>query len=284
MELILDACTIIHLLQADIEFEKEDEPYFNHNFFTLLDKLECNITILKVVLDEVNENASKNLTARSEQKLIKNYIDRNIHKYVSYSNFDYLVSLPFVKKVNNYTDDNGELHCTTYALHWSRYVSESIFSVHLFTDDDGVTSDFKEFFEANSLGQILATVDLLNILYQKELIGKQVVLNFAYNLKKLYVSEYNELLQLCKKANFSGGITGIKENALLTKLIGLLNNSDFAKISSDIITDSSFPGIKRNNKSLNVLLDKVLKTDYKKIAIIDKKILDLKHKVWDLAS
>lgn len=281
MQLILDACAVIHLLQVDIEKENNNF-HFNHDYLELLNKLEYEVIIVKKVHDEIKDNYKKNLISIDEKKLIESYINQNLYKLTSYDIFkEYEPFLPFVKRVNDYSDDNGELHSATYALYRSRYEDDSIFQTHFFTDDDGVKKDFNDFFVSNSLGQILETVDLLSVLYQKNFIKKKVIIDFAYNLKKLYVSEYNSLIDLCEKAKVSNGIKGTQEKALLTKLIELLNSINFTEISSQIIPSKEYISIKRANKELDILLSKVLSTDYKKVTFIDNKIQHLKNKMWD---
>jgi len=55
MNLILDACTVIHLLQADIDMQKNnsEELSFCNDFFNLLGNLDEKVVILPKVFDEI---------------------------------------------------------------------------------------------------------------------------------------------------------------------------------------------------------------------------------------
>lgn len=282
MQFILDACTVIHLLQADIVKGGKDNFLINHNFFSLLKKLNCEIVIINKVQDEVRKNFSANLSSLEEQKLLEAYISHHLPNYIDHKDNDYMGFLGFVKSANNYTDDNGELHCATYALYKARYEDESLYQTNFFTDDDGASADFMGFYQANAIGNILATVDLLAVLYHQGLIAKSVVMEFALNLKKLYIADVHNLLQLIDQAKFSGGITGTKEHALLSTLTELINKTAFEDISEKILQSKVYPSFKRNNHSLDKLLNKVVIADYKKIAVIDQKINQLKNLMWSL--
>lgn len=282
MQFILDACTVIHLLQADIVKGGKDTFQINHNFFSLLKKLKCEIVIINRVQDEVRKNFSANLSSLEEQKLLEAYINHHLPNYIDHKDNDYIELLDFVKSANNYTDDNGELHCATYALYKARYEDESLYQTNFFTDDDGASADFMGFYQANAIGNILATVDLLAVLYHQGLIARSVVMEFALNLKKLYVADVHNLLQLIDQAEISGGITGTQEQALLRILRELVDKTAFGDISQKVLLSKSYPSIKRNNSTLDKLLNKVILSDYKKLAVINKKIKQLQRLMWSL--
>jgi len=212
-----------------------------------------------------------------KSKSLVPYIKKTLHGFLEYED-KYKEVIPFVKKVHNYKDDNGELHCTSYALYYSR-CKKTLYETFLFTDDDGAIGDFEDFFKINSIGSILTTIDLLNILYRKENIPKKAVLNFAENLKKLYISDFNELSKLAHEATASKGIKS-RESALLTEIREQLDSIKFDEIKKLISHRSSiYKKIKKHNKKFDELLNKVINLDYKKIKTLDEKIKQL-EKIW----
>lgn len=283
MNIILDACTAIHLLQTDIKKnDSTDELSFHKDFFKLLNKLEEKIIILPKVLDEIKDNVGKNLQEYRYRKFLDVHIERDFHKLVEYID-EYKEVIPFVKSSNKYNDDNGELHCTSYALYKSRYLNDTLYENFVFTDDDGAINDFEDFFKINAMGSMLTTIDLLIILYRKNIITKNVVLDFAINLKRLYVVDLNKLLKLIDNAVLSGAKKGIQEKALLSTVRHLLNSTRFNEISDKLLEHSKlYASIKSNNKEFDQLLQKVIGADYEKIKTIDKKIDQLRHKVWEI--
>tara|TARA_R110002033_G_scaffold9971_5_gene32800 strand:- start:19726 stop:20574 length:849 start_codon:yes stop_codon:yes gene_type:complete len=282
MNLILDACTAIHLLQTDIQKDNLEELSFNNDFFSLLNKLEERIVILPKVFNEIKDNFDKNLKEVADIKFLNSYIQKKFNKFVEYKS-DYEEVIPFVKKVHCYTDNNGELHCSSYALYESRYEKETLYETFLFTDDDGAISDFEDFFKINSIGSILTTIDLLNILYRKSIIPKKVVLDFALSLKRLYISDLSKLLNLIDKSRLSEGKKGIQERTLLTNIREQLNLTKFDKVKEELFNQFEiYSGIKTHNKELDKLLQKVITSDYKKIKTLNEKINHLRHKVWEV--
>ena len=160
MDLILDACTVLNLLQVDIE-EDEEGISFNYNFFANFDKLmSVEIVIVKKVFNEIEANYSKNLKTAMSKKFLSDYIKTNLYKYIHLHqyNSDFESSLAFVKTANNYKYDNGELHSTAYALYKNRYCSTDILKSIFITDDDGAIKDFSQFFQTDMLGQIVVTI------------------------------------------------------------------------------------------------------------------------------
>lgn len=282
MQFVLDACTVIHLLQADIENNDKNELHINQDFFSLLKKLDCEIVIISKVQDEVRANFSANLHSLEERKLLEAYINHHLPQYINHQNNDYEELLKFVKSANNYQHENGELHCATYALYKARYEDESLFQINFFTDDDRALSDFMGFYQANAIGNILATVDLLTVLYHQGLIAKSIVITFAQDLKKLYVSDIHKLLLLIDQAETSNDLAGLKEQALLGTLRELVNTTSFMDIPKKVLESKIYPSIKRKNRLLDELLNKIIASDYKKLDVINHKIKQLQTLMWSL--
>lgn len=279
MNFILDACTAIHLLQTDIK--DGEEASLNIDFFNKFSKADFKIIILPKVLEEINDNIYKNLDTTQDKEFVKKYISKNFYNFLE-SSGEYKEVISFIRDNKSYNDDNGELHCTAYALYYSRYIQDSVFQTLLFTDDDGAIEDFDNFFKINSIGSILTTTDLLNILFRKGLIKKQDVISFLINLKKLYLSELNSIAQLIENANFTSDSKKNVESSLLTKIKELLDSTNFDAVGVLIDTSKPYQNFKRKNQKLDELLRKITTTDYKKIHLLEEKLNQLRNHLWEI--
>lgn len=283
MHLILDACTVLNLLQIDLEEDRESNVGFNYDFFTNIDKLSCSkIVIVKKVYDEITINYAKNLSSATLISYLDTYIRKNLYKYIPFHqpDVDYESSKRFVQTVNNYSKDNGELHSTVYALYANRYNDSHFMKTLFITDDDGAIKDFHDFFHTNMLGQIIVSIDLLTILFSKNLLDKNTLLKFASDLRKHYIQDYNLLLieiDLIKKT------CSTQESALLTKLIELMDTMQFTSLENSIMLHSTYQDLVRKHKRFKTLLENLITQDYEKVEIIDRKINLIKEKLWDIS-
>jgi len=280
MIFILDTCTINNLLQVDlISVDEEYELEYDY-----LDKINHIFTIKfpQKNYDELKDTFFKNFSDRNKIKFIRNYMNRNIHSYVYPINSDdFNSSLNFIKRIcPKYKDENnGELHSTAYALYLNRYENSLTFQTYFITDDDEAIYDFRDIFRSNFLGEIFTTIDLLLILNIYEIISYKNVMDFAHNLKKQYIKNYNDLLNEIQTLQKSQPLP--KESSFLTKLYENINNLNFDKVKTDI-ESPLYNSIKKKQKNIDTLLKNILKDDFKKVEILDKQIEEIKSKYWTM--
>lgn len=284
MYLILDACTVINLLQVDLLCE-DDDCKFEYGYLDKMINTNFEIKITEKVFTEIQTNYKANLTYRYEIDTLGRYIHTDVKKY-TYLELDidaFRSILAFVKTSTGYVKDNGELHSTAYALYLSRYEyaddKSLMLQTYFATDDDGAYNDFVTFFKLNQLGNIFTTLDLLMLLHLKNLFSFNHILNFAHNLKKQYVANLNEVLQEIK--NIQKRVQS-KQSSLLSKLHRYVNKLNFEEISN-LMEDTLYKNIKKEHKSIDALLKILINSDMKKVAILDAKIKEIKTLYWSSA-
>lgn len=282
MKLILDACSILNLLQVDL-YSDADEYKLEFDYLNKLKKIDASFEIVEKVLHEVKSNYAVNLTVNEEKKFIYNYILKYLHTTLADVNQeDFSSALNFTKKVVDYppNKDNGELHSSSYALYLNRYDNNSVFKTYFITDDDGAIDDFKKFFQVNLLGEIITTIDLLLILQINNLITIQEVVNFLHNLKKHYVSDVNNLIFRIQALQKNSPCS--KESSFLTHCLNFINKLEFEHINDQIILHPLYTSIKRKDRSIDTLLKTILTSDFKKVAILEEKLKEIKSYYWTM--
>ncbi len=304
MNLILDTCTINNLLQVDLI--RNDEDYeLEYDYLNKVNQ-HFKIKIPQKNYDELKNTFSKNYSEGNKIKFLRAYISRYVPDYLNAINVsDFDSSLRFIKQVcPKYQDeDNGELHSTAYALYLNRYEKSLAFQTYFITDDEEAIHDFRDIFRNNFLGEIFTTIDLLLILSIYEIISYKNVMDFAHNLKKQYIKNYNDLLfQVQVLQNPRGEFSfedkfSTKESSFLSKLYKDINSLDFGEIRNDmekpeyenikrkqknIMEKLEYKNIKREQKNIDVSLKKFLKEDLKKVKILDEKIEEIKSKYWTM--
>lgn len=284
MYLILDACTVINLLQVDLLCEDED-CRFEYDYLSKIINTNFKIEITEKVFQEIQTNYSANLQYRYQINTLDKHINTMVKQF-TYLSLDQEIFddiLTFIKRRTNYTKDNGELHSTAYALYLSRYkytyTDSLILQTNFVTDDDGAYDDFISFFQSNQLGSIFSTLDLLMLLHIKDVFTFSHIIRFALDLKKQYISSFNILLN---------EIEDLQKKSLPTKTISYLstlhkhiNDLDFEKIE-ETKAHSEYTKVSKSNKKIDSLLTSLLSSNLKKVQIIDKKIKELKNLYWSL--
>jgi len=282
MYLILDACTVLNLLQVDLISNSDDEYNLNYNYIKRVKTIDSfQIQITEKVLEEIKKNYSKNSNIVKKNLFLKTYIEKKLHGLVDYTidKNDFECALVFTKKVTKYSKDNGELHSTSYALYLNKYLKNTVLNSYFITDDDGAIDDFENFFKINLLGQILTTIDLLLILETYNIITLSGIFRFSSDLKKQYIKDYSNLLKEMEALQKSQ--LPFKESSFLTKLYENINSLDFEKVKTDI-ESPLYANIKRKQPSIDTLLQNILKDDLKKVDILDAKIEEIKSKYWTM--
>ncbi|ASM40160.1 hypothetical protein CSPB12327_06995 [Campylobacter sp. RM12327] len=281
MVFILDACTVINLLQNDIIYQ-DDNYELEYDYLKLLKKVGLDIKIVEKVLGEIKDNYDKNLNSLQEKSLINTYISKELHNEMLavVNQKDFESALEFTKKTTKYAKDNGELHSCSYALYLNRYKFDSFFETYFITDDDGAKNDFSEFFKNNLLGEIITTADLLLILVVKGEISLKNVKNFIHNLKQKYSSDLDNLINRVKKIQQND--INSKSSALLTKLLELINNREFEKINQEILSHKEYKNIVKKDRKINNLLKTISSKDLKKAKTLQNKIRSIKAYFWTI--
>lgn len=281
MNLILDACSILNLLQVDMCLEN-GEYKLEYDYLLKLNKLDISVDIVQKVLDEVSDNYQNNLDKKIEKDFIKNYISKYLYSNLQNVNQkDFSSALGFTKKVTSYTKNNGELHSCAYALYLNRYGEKTnFFTTYFVTDDDKANDDFKKFFKVNLLGEIITTIDLLLILQINNAIHIREVIDFISNLKKHYMPHLNYLSK--KLYSLQEQTKDGKESAFLTQFLEYINKLDFKQIEKKIVSNSLYKNIKEKDRSIDSLLRKILENDFKKVTILDTKLKEITSCYWTI--
>ncbi len=280
MIFILDTCTINNLLQVDLTCN-DDECELEYNYLSKINK-QFEIKLPQKNYDELKNTFTKNFSDGKKIKYLRDYITKYIPAYLdTVDKSDYDSSLEFIKKIcPKYKDeDNGELHSTVYALYLNRYKKSLAFQTYFITDDDEAIQDFKAVFKNNYLGEIFMTIDLLLILSIYEIISHKNVMDFAHDLKKQYIQSYSELIyeiELLQKTDLKA-----QESSFLTKLYENIEKLNFDNIKVDM-KHSLYKNIKNKQKSIDILLNKLLSENLKKVDILEKKVSEIKSKYWTM--
>lgn len=280
MIFILDTCTINNLLQVDLTCN-DDECELEYNYLSKINK-QFEIKLPQKNYDELKNTFTKNFSDGKKIKYLSDYITKYIPAYLdTVDKSDYDSSLEFIKKIcPKYKDeDNGELHSTVYALYLNRYKKSLAFQTYFITDDDEAIQDFKAVFKNNYLGEIFTTIDLLLILSIYEIISHKNVMDFAHDLKKQYIQSYSELIyeiELLQKTDLKA-----QESSFLTKLYENIEKLNFDNIKVDM-EHSLYKNIKNKKKSIDILLNKLLSENLKKVDILEKKVSEIKSKYWTM--
>jgi len=280
MIFILDTCTINNLLQVDLTCN-DDDCELEYNYLSKISK-HFEIKLPQKNYDELKNTFTKNFSDVEKIKYLRNYITQYIPAYLdTVDKSDYDSSLEFIKKIcpKYKNEDNGELHSTVYALYLNRYKNNLAFQTYFITDDDEAIEDFKVVFKSNYLGEIFTTIDLLCILSIYGIIFYKDVINFAHDLKKQYIQSYSELMyeiELLQKR----GLTS-QESSFLTKLYENLEKLNFDALKNNM-EHSLYKKIKAKNKTIDTLLNKLFSEDLKKVAILERKIKEIKSQYWTM--
>ena len=304
MIFILDTCTINNLLQIDL-ICNDDDCELEYDYLMKINKY-FEIKLPQKNYEELKKTFAKNLSDANKIKFIRNYISKNIYIYLDHiDHIDFNSSLTFIKSIYpKYSNkDNGELHSTAYASYLSRYTDNLAFQTYFITDDDEAIQDFKNIFRINFLGEIFTTIDLLLILSIYEVISPKNVMDFAHNLKKQYIKNYNDLLfqiqvlqsPICEflpEDKFSA-----KESSFLSKLYQDVGALDLEEIKHNIkkreyesvkrkqrniMGKPEYKSLKKEQKNIDASLNKLLNEDLKKVKVLDKKIEEIKSKYWTM--
>jgi len=250
-------------------------------------------SILNLLNSFADERILKNITKVFEQVYVSKYVyDKEIfnktHRYKDWHNdvynlyynagiekFRYLDGLNDVENfVNKFCKRNainfkkdGEYYSTLTALQISRFnLPDSDFNsklqrVLLVTDDAPAKADYDFLFENNQIGSIISSVDLVIILYIKNVIKNiKEVKDYISNCITLYNRELTDFhIELKKLASNS---RNIKENQLITNLIGLLNDNDYEQIQSTP-KNPQYRDFYKNNPAIKVKIAELKNLTFK---------------------
>lgn len=270
---ILDACTILNILQSN----------FDERYILMIEKVYDEIIIPGKVYEEVNTNKIVNLIDRSLEKPINTLIHTHLLKYVVFKEPE--DEIKFIIKSLGQLERNGEFYSVGFSLNKSRLgknaLRENLLHTHFITDDLPAQTDFRDFYKINVIGLIMDSVDLVTLFCLKGLIGQNEVIKFCNSLKLLYNKNASLLLQKLKCINDKPlEILNIKERIIISEMISQLNDiSDNAvERIDDLIKTKEFKTILKKCSGLPLLIDEFLKSKFReKIPEINRRIKFLKH-------
>jgi len=197
--IVLDACSIINLIHAEIEYGSE--------FVTgRLKKDNFHLRISEKVIDEALKNANAQLLKlkgldQKRGKYIKNEFsdkENKIEKRIAlFRGFitqnesivrdlgdDYFDN---IKKLTGYHKDNGEFYSVALSLYLSRV---ECCQLTFYTDDFPAQADFSPFFRTQQIGKIEDSADLLIYLYWLYPdFEKEQLIFFLTELRSQYVTD-----------------------------------------------------------------------------------------------
>ena len=281
MILVMDACTIINLLQSVL-----DEKYFSY-----IEKL-FQIYITQIVFKEIEKNKHKNISQKDWE--IKKEIDRIIYsqvrKYI-YDGEDFNECHKVLKNATNYLKvRDGEFDSTALSLYLSRQGKEEfcehLLKIYFVTDDSKAVEDFRYFFKINQIGQIIDSIDIITLLYLKESIPitKKDLLDYCVSLKASYNKTIRFLIEKIEKIEKHYDNDPI-EQLILTELIGFFASNNASEKFEEIKRKKVFNKFKRKDKKFRELIKEIeeflrSKTT-NKIMQIEKRIKNLEN-IWKI--
>lgn len=166
--IVLDACSIINLIYAEIEYGSE--------FVTRrLKKDDFHLGVCQKVIDEAFQNSKiqfRKLKTNSSKKDFydkEKEIERRIASFREFVTQNESIKKELgekyfgeLKKITGYHKNNGEFYSVALALYISRLESCQL---TFYTDDFPARAEFGLFFRSQQIGVIADSVDLLIFLY-----------------------------------------------------------------------------------------------------------------------
>jgi len=225
MVCILDSCSILNLLNAlkdDRIFKKIsavfDQVYVSQYVYS------NEIFNKKLKYKDLHDNINNFYHSAGLGEIIYTEDLNDVEIFVN----------NFCKKKSISLKDDGEYYSSLTALHISRFhLPDSDFNtkvqrVLFVTDDAPAKDEYEILFESNQIGGIITSVDLVIILYIKDVIKSiKEVKNYISDCIMLYKKELTNIDNALKKLPFNTS----KESQLVTNLIGLLSDNNYEQIN-----------------------------------------------------
>lgn len=206
--IILDACSIINLIWAEIEFGSD---VITHRLkkdtfqFQLCEKVvEEALDNAKVQLDKLKKLSTVNKQEFSDKE---NEIEQKIASFRDFITYDADILnnvgadfFRLVKRLSRYAKNNGEFYSAALSLFLSRMETSQL---TFYTDDIPAQAHFSPFFQEQQIGKIEDTVDLLVFIYWADPeFNKEHLEFFLDELRSQYDTDTKLLLDLIK--NYKG--------------------------------------------------------------------------------
>lgn len=234
MFLILDACTISNLINV----------FQDASILSLVRTTFREVYIAQEVFDEVSKNLKKLKFLYNENwdELNEIYRECKLHEIISELDKDKKECNPFFIKYCSGKrltfKENGEYFSTLLSLYLSRMgeldFCENTNSILFVTDDAKAVTLYQDFYSRNQIGIIIDSIDVIVILYLKNVITKFKAISYIEGLFNIYRSNFIsvklEIERIRKKE------TDVRFQSLITKLIEIissLNPVDVDKIFQD---------------------------------------------------
>lgn len=256
MILILDACTIsnlIHVFQDDTLFKS-------------LPRAFPKIYVCKEVIKEVQDTKEdyRDYYSGKWDTLESLYSSITLQNYMTPEDDDKLECQPILLKYflheNLPHKHNGEFYSSLLSLYISRLgvkaFSENTNQILFATDDAKADLVYRKFFHCNQIGSIISSIDLVIIMYLKNILTKKKVLSYIEGLYPLYSRDINSfksmikrILKKEKEPGFVLGLNTIDEylsNGDFKDLLATLESASFRKLYRKHYS------IKEKIKSINI--------------------------------
>lgn len=217
---VLDACTIINLIQID----SEDE-------FLIKKLAHLKVYISEYVYQEIQSNA---FTVPKERARISQAIAKFLSFKISDTNVELDMGKDFYSEIgslSNYRKRNGEFFSTALSVYITQSTPTKLF---FYTDDYVAKEDFLSFYNLHQIGSIKDTADLLLLLYRlDEGFSKKELIRLLSALFSKYSTDVSVLLSKLRKYSIPTSLRKDRRyNENLRRLINSLENHSFNEINS----------------------------------------------------
>ncbi len=269
---VIDACTILNLLQTFLE----------DKYIVCLESVFQKIGISPKVFEEICENKHKNLSDKNDISVLDDILYGKIHNFII--NEDIKKCCKILKDATGYSKENGEFYSSALALYLSRTEGndesdKNILNVYFITDDDGAKEDFSYFFKINQIGHIIDAIDIITVFYLRGFIAKKEISDFCISLKLIYNREMAFLIREIKQIQHKEKESKLQH--ILSEILEMLNTGEFEKLER-IKMHKNFIRLKRKERKFEELFENFLKSGIgKKIEQIEKRRRDIEH-IWKI--
>lgn len=247
MFLILDACTISNLINV----------FHDTSILSLVRKTFGEVYITQEVFDEVYKNLTKLKFLYNENwdELNETYKECKLHEIISGLDKDkkecnsFFIKYCLGKQLT--FKENGEYFSTLLCFYLSRMgeidFCENINNILFVTDDAKAETLYQDFYSRNQIGIIIDSIDIIIILYLKNVITKFKAISYIEGLFNIYrvnfISVKLEIERIRKKE------TDVRFQSLITKLIEIISSPNLEE-ANIIFQDENLQKLFNRHKKL----------------------------------
>ncbi len=271
---VVDACTVLNLLQADLE----------EKYIIYIQRLFEQVVIHPKVFEEIQKNRGKNLQDGSAVLILDNLINSYIRQLIAHAD-DIEECCIFLKRATEYPKMNGEFYSIALSLYLSRIgehdVNENLLKTCFISDDDIAKKDFEHFFKENQIGQFLDSIDIVTLCYLKEYISKKEILDYCSDLKTLYNREAIPLIEEIERIQKHEKDSRVQH--VLSISLERIQHGDTDELDG-LQRDKNFIKLRRKEQKFAELFDAFLQSNIGiKIEYIQQRQKDIeRNNVWKI--